>query len=278
MQVQFEVAAGSVVGKNHSRPLLCRNNQDAYGIAETPLGLAAVVADGCSSGLHSEVGAKIGVRLLLKAFARPRDCAFSSPLFWEAVRKEVLGEISNVAWAMGGEFSTIIADYFLFTLAGALLTPKDTYLFSIGDAFFCLNGEPLFIGPFPENEPPYCAYALVENKFAFPELLSFQFHRVCTTSEVHSVLVGTDGVADLWRAADKNISGREEIVGPLSQFWQDDRYFKNPDTIRRRLALMNQEVAVPDWVGRTMTKHMGILPDDTTMIVIRRRLYDPERR
>ena len=59
-------------------------------------------------------------------------------------------------------------------------------------------------------------------------------------------------------------------VGPLDQFWQDDRYFGNPALLERRLHLIGS-----DWVrfkteSGTKEQLNGLLPDDTTMVVGRR--------
>jgi len=67
------------------------------------------------------------------------------------------------------------------------------------------------------------------------------------------------------------IPGRSEIVGPISQFWGEDRYFENPDGVRRRLALINNEHQTIDWRKQTIERTAGRLPDDTTLIVIRRK-------
>jgi hypothetical protein len=86
---------------------------------------------------------------------------------------------------------------------------------------------------------------------------------------VESILIGTDGVSDLIKAANCNLPGKSELVGEIGQFWEDDRYFKNPDAIRRQLALINREVTKPDWPEHQLTKEVGLLPDDTTLVVMR---------
>jgi hypothetical protein len=74
---------------------------------------------------------------------------------------------------------------------------------------------------------------------------------------VDSLLVGTDGVLDLEALADRCAAPGAGTVGPLRQFWEDDRFFLNPDMVRRRLTV----------IGRGPS---GPLPDDTTLIVLRR--------
>ena len=49
------------------------------------------------------------------------------------------------------------------------------------------------------------------------------------------------------------------MVGPLSQFWADDAFYKNRDMVRRRLAVLNRGAGP------------GLLADDTTIVVVRRK-------
>ena len=91
------------------------------------------------------------------------------------------------------------------------------------------------------------------------------------TKEISSLLIGSDGLENLILAAENNIPGKNEKVGPINQFWEDDRYFKNPDMIRRRLTLVNRTITKTDWDNRKILKEHGLLPDDTTLIVIRRK-------
>ena len=90
------------------------------------------------------------------------------------------------------------------------------------------------------------------------------------TAEVENLLIGTDGVNDLIAAQAKCLPSKEETVGYLSQFWQDDRYFRNPDMIRRRLSLINRQTIKPDWQNQRLRQQQGLLPDDTTLLVLRK--------
>lgn len=284
----FEIASASVMGSDHAQPLLRKNNQDARYYIDQKIGLidgiVAIVCDGCSSSEYSEVGAHIGTRLIAETIKkyyqhyagqmrslRNSLCSHDSVEiinfpYWEAIRKEVLVKISDIALALCGSevtrFSKIINDYFLFSTVGALITPWGASVFAIGDGEMIINGHR--IGPikFEKNEPPYLAYALVQTslKDQSPESLQFKIHSVIPVCDLQSLVIGTDGLGYLIDSADKKIPGREEWVGPISQFWEQDKYFKNPDAIRRRLAVIN----------RGHEGQSGLLLDDTTMIVIRR--------
>ncbi|MEM9543880.1 MAG: hypothetical protein AAGA60_30905, partial [Cyanobacteria bacterium P01_E01_bin.42] len=98
-----------------------------------------------------------------------------------------------------------------------------------------------------------------------PQELQFQIHQSCEIEKLESLLIGTDGVEDLMNAADRNLPGKSEKVGSISQFWQEDRYFKNPDILRRKLSLINRE-----FYCSGQPKEVGLLQDDTTLIAIRK--------
>lgn len=264
MKGLFELAAGSIAGTNHLRT--GKNNQDAYYSYITEEMAIAIVSDGCGSGKHSEVGAKIGVRLV--AAAIERHLAQPSNHFWEEVRQEVLDQLETLVRGMGGNLSETVNDYFLFTIVGALILPSGVTTFALGDGAIALNEEILSLGPFADNAPPYLAYGLLERSASEWQ---FQIHHQLPIAEVSSILIGTDGVIDLIQGAEKNLPGKPEIVSTISQFWQEDRYFMNSDMVRRRLALINNEVIKPDWQNHQITKSLGLLSDDTTLIAIRKR-------
>lgn len=283
MDQLFEFAGGSVVGRNHR--LAGRNNQDACCCRSDQGYTVAVVCDGCGSGEHSEVGAGLGASLVAQALLRraPRikygklSCAGAESLL-EQVRKVVLARLMVLSEAMGEEPAPIIGSHFLFTVVGVLLTPTTALFFSLGDGVLIVNEEEIPLGPFADNAPPYLAYGLVETSlhFADPVLLRFRIHRVTPLEELRSFLIGTDGVHDLKKAGPRNMPGKTEPVGPLSQFWRETRFFCNPDIVRRRLAGINRDV-----IARTREHahhEFGLLPDDTTLIAGRRRCDSAEER
>lgn len=282
MKELFEVAAGSIIGRDHVR--IGINNQDAYYGDYTDDALIAVVCDGCGSGVHSEVGAKIGARLVVETiqsslverpFKADEAIAFPPKQFWEQIRQEVLKQMQTIAISMdsnGEVFESIIHNYLLFTIVGVSISPVGATLFSIGDGIIIVNGEVKQLGPFPGNAPPYLAYDLLDSSISqSTSKCKFQIHQQLYSDKIQSILIGTDGVLDLIKSADSPLSGNADKVGAIAQFWQEDRYFKNSDRVRRQLSLINREVTKPDWLNRQIVKAGGLLPDDTTLMVIRRR-------
>lgn len=268
MDDRFEVAAGSVVGRMHLRELAWRNNQDACAFTVTPAALVAVVCDGCGAEPHSEVGAHLGARLTLAAVLERagRGDDVIAPGFWDDVEHDVLDRIAALARAMGGSARRVIHEHFLFTVCGAVVTDSLTALFALGDGVMYLNGERVALPSFPDNAPPYLAYRLVDGCRHFGvDTLHIRVRAARSTRLVESVLIGSDGAADLGAPAG-------ERPGAMERFWTDDAYFKNPHAIARRLALLNRRPRPSDRVRAGAPLVTAGLQDDTTIVVIRRRV------
>ncbi len=273
MKSLFELAVGSIQGKEHLR--LAKNNQDAYHTLSNEQYTIAVVCDGCSSGQHSEVGAQIGVRLIVEMLAK----ALSSQLIQEnqtipreileQVQQDLLSQIGSLTKTMGGNWLQTLKDYFLFTIVGVVITATDLLVFSLGDGVIIINGQELELGSVTDNAPPYLAYGL-SCEVPSQDWL-FQVHSLPPLEEVESILIGTDGVRELIKAAQAKLPGKQELVGSIEQFWQQDRYFTNPDQVRRRLSLINREVTKFNSQRQQFHKQVGLLPDDTTLVVLRRK-------
>lgn len=260
----FEMAGGSILGRDHR--LVGKNNQDALCCIHARGYTVAVVCDGCGSGHHSEVGAQIGARLVANLLLREvRHQSVESTLshfetLLETARRAALKRLRLLTKEMGAPLSWTVNNYLLFTVVGALLTPHSALFFSLGDGFIVVNGEVLQLGPFPDNAPPYLSYGLVETHLA-PELLRFHVQRLLPIAELNSFLIGSDGVGDLIEVEHKKIPGKNEVVGTLSKFWEEDRFFNNPDMVRRRLAGINRDFLQGE------NRENGLLPDDTTLII-----------
>ena len=248
---RFECVSGSMIGRNHV--LAGKNNQDAFRVVRQEQYIIAVVCDGCGSGKHSEVGAKLGARMVIDAIADllNYDLAISDREFWKAVQTNLLQKLKDFVAISNGDME-FVNDYLLFTIVGVLITSSETVTFSIGDGTIAVNGKLNQIPAYPDNAPPYLAYGLYH-----PDAVSFEIRDRLPTSEVESILIATDGIDDLI------------AVEAIRQFWQEDRYFKNPDALRRKLAMLNREETKPDWQRRELVKRSGALSDDTTIVVLR---------
>jgi hypothetical protein len=270
--IGFEIAGGSVAGRDHRNAL--RNSHDAFHYAVRPGILVGVVCDGCGSSEHSEVGAKIGARMFVDHVLRryqnnPKSfdlLAVEREL--EKIRLSMLGQIQVLADSMGGSFSETISDCFLFTILAVIITREWAFAVSAGDGVICMNDRWNTLDS-QENKPEYLAYGLVETDLG--HVPSFKLLHGYETWCTQEVLIGTDGVKDLMKAAEKNIPGKDEKVGPIDQFWKDDKYFKNPFAIQRRLNLVNRTSCRIDYEKKVVHEEHGHLPDDTTLVVVRRK-------
>lgn len=298
LREQFEICAGSVTGKDHT--FSRKPNQDAYFRAERNGLLVGIVCDGCGDpeSPHSEIGARLGAQLVgNELMALERD-------YWDLLeahdpgkevlplrkaRQEMLSTINLLALAMARtrimgslispddpqkkRYTQVIRDHFLFTIVGYAITPHHALFFSIGDGTLIINEEPIPLGPFPNNTPPYATYGLLDSKLlkTDPGCLEFKLHRVMPTFDLESFLIGSDGAGEIETRSGDLMPGGKEFLGPLSQFWMDDRYFGNPEAVNRKLALANADKQHVDWEKRSIKKWGQLLHDDTTLIAGRRR-------
>jgi len=258
----YEIAGGTVTGRSHL--LAGKPNQDAYAFVSRGEILVAAVCDGCGSGAHSEVGAQLGARIGTARLAERLEggAQLDDPALWDGLRADLLGALRDLAAAMGGGLARTVTDHFLFTVVGLALVGDRGCVFAAGDGIAAVDGVITRLGPFPGNEPPYLGYGLLEpHAPGFSTVRAFEGAR--------SVLLGSDGAADLADLAARSLPGGGE-VGPISRFWEDDRYFHNRDAVRRRLALVNRDVTRPLWEERRIERETGLLDDDTTVVVVRR--------
>jgi serine/threonine protein phosphatase PrpC len=233
----FSVWAGTVIGREHVR--LRKNNQDAAAFSRKDGILIAVVADGCSSSRASEVGARLGAEWIaantgriLKSLrgARPEVIA-------EAVVRALLRYLTSVLSELPPH---VLAEMFLFTILVAVVERERTFIFGIGDGAYALNGE---LVRMHEPAPPYLAYRLCAD-LEFPaELLRPVLRYSGLTSDIHSLVIGTDGLLDL-------------DAGAFQQLIGEPAYFVNNTLLHKKLAALSE----------TTRK----LFDDTTLILIRR--------
>lgn len=271
----FEMAGGSIPGRDHTTTQ--KNSHDSFHMISHPGITMAVVCDGCGSGEHSEVGAKLTARLvmatLFRYFLYNNDPAAFRPgqidRALTRVQNNVLSQVQLLAESMGGSFSQTIGEYFLATIVGVIVAPEHTFVFRSGDGVMVLNEMLQVLEPSEGNMPDYLAYGLVETAKKIAPTLKVVSS--VPTKDLESVLIGTDGVGDLIDAADKRIPGKDEKVGLVSQFWKEDRFFKNAFNIHRRLNLINRTVTQVDFENKVVNEQHGHLPDDTTLVVIRRK-------
>lgn len=274
MTGQFEIAAGSVAGREHWSAR--KNGHDAHQVIRDDSLTIAIICDGCgdpATSPDSEVGAKLGAALVAATLHRQLTSfqPQSAEGVLERTRQDVLSYLRILALQMGGNLSVVVSRYFLFTTVGAVLSSSGATFFTLGDGIIIVNGEQMTVGPYPDNMPPYLAYGLVPTSLTqeAPGLLRFQIQRQVPIEELKSFLIGCDGAADLIAASEKQIPGTQEPVGHISQFWETDVFFTTRTGLQKRLNRIASD-AMRRQPDGNVVRCPGLLGDDTTLIVGRR--------
>jgi hypothetical protein len=178
----FDFALASVRGTEHAR--LNRNNQDAAAAWRCGDAISVAVADGCSEGPSSEVGARLVAR-----FVTRRAC--ESRAWGSALAAEVTDAL--VAWLYGiargaGELEPFIHEHLLTTFLCAVVRGPDALVFGVGDGVVQIDGVTRVLDAGPENAPPYVAYRML------PQLGADSFARVHHEGPARRVALATDGL------------------------------------------------------------------------------------
>jgi len=145
-----------------------------------------------------------------------------------------------------GDRFDAIGEYFLFTLVAAAATGDDAAVWAIGDGAYVIDSATRDLGPFANNQPPYLAYQL----FGDPPRARFE-----PVTRWSSIIVATDGAA--------------ELPCPLPVFGAP-RFARQPDAIRRALAIYARGAERIDWDARRVERTPAALQDDGAIGVLLR--------
>jgi Protein phosphatase 2C len=208
---------------------------------------AVVVCDGCSAGGSSEVGARLGAELVIAAAARELLRGARPTEIWPAVQEHVLGALDRLVSAMPGDRARVVREHLLFTIVAAAYRGDEVAVWAVGDGAYAFGDRACVLGPFPDNQPPYLAYALLGAAAPAPRP-----HTELADARCGSVLVATDGAAE---------------VG-LGAFGDSGRYLKHPDALRRHLALLARGDERIDWDGRRVERRAAALQDDGAVALL----------
>jgi hypothetical protein len=238
-----------VTGARHLRA--ARNGQDAAVVWLGGDAGCVVVGDGCGSGASSEVGARLGARLVLAAVVR-RLAAGDSPAdreMWHAVRAEVVGVLDDLVRAAVGEGdaaarAAFIEEHFLFTIVAAAIRGGEAAVWALGDGAYLTGARTRELGPFEDNQPPYLAYDLL----GMPQTAE---HEVIDATAAGAVLVATDGAAEVGL----DVFGVEWCLA-------------HPDALRRRLTVLARGGEQIDWAAKRVVRTPAVLQDDGAVAIL----------
>ncbi|MDX2091315.1 MAG: protein phosphatase 2C domain-containing protein [Kofleriaceae bacterium] len=233
--------AAAVSGARHLRA--GRNGQDAVATWTGAHAGVVVVCDGCGSGASSEVGARLGAQLMVRAVTA-RLLAGELPSdrgMWDGARRAVANVLGLVAEAMPGERELVVHEHFLFTVVAAAVGGDEVAVWALGDGAYQLGERTCVLGPFQDNQPPYLAYDLLGTP---PPA-----HLEVAPASVGRVLVATDGVAEM---------GLDVITPNL----------RHPDALRRQLSLLARGSERIDWDAGRVVRTPAALQDDGAVAVM----------
>ena len=262
----WEWASGSVQGREHW--LARRNNQDAVCVVAGADSLVAVVADGCGSAPHSEVGARLGAALLARALAARAGCLTDGSAAAAAVGAaldEVLTSLERLSGGRDAAALPWVRDHLLATTLGVVITAERGIVFRLGDGVVGVNGD-LATHAAPDNAPPYLAYRLVPSECCRldPSAITPVVEWEGAAESLDSVIIATDGAGELR-------DGGHDAHATLRAWLADDRLFRHPAALGRRLTLLARDEQTIDWEAQHLRKRPGLLRDDTTLFLLRRR-------
>lgn len=280
IQDLIEVASGTVTGRDHTfggNLVLGKPNQDAIVTAWTDNTFIAVLCDGCSSGEHSEVGSHLIARLLMNEVIHLMSGWGSSPLqspgvwsfgdcaIWIDGRTEHITFPGNAPPYLG--YRMLPVDKIKIDVLDLIFQPVRSLglnrelLNTASEAVLADLAEPLLLLERPIDGPGLSMRQVVETYFLCTATVVIIDK---TVLDMLPIVVGTDGLADI----------------PDPSVFLEDRMFTNPANVTRTLRKMNQPtvridpgdpfVQSPAKPPR-LIKTDGLLPDDTTLVAIRRK-------
>jgi len=305
---QFQWFFGTATGWCHL--LKGIGNQDAWTVKTCDEGIVAVIADGCSSIPHPEVGAWFGVdtisELIMQAVL---GGAFNTTdgVELEAACQKLFTEIIacfdrlvvNIAQpaSAGAQPShdskdEVIQRYMFFTMVAAIVTESATIVISFGDGVFAINDKVTEIqNKGNRNSPPYLGFHMdgcVMSVPSLPQYHQIQIQAIVPTAEVDSLLIGTDGCLDVI-AAENQLAPRcrKKTIGSISQLWRNHKLFfrivegefGSDSAISIWLRKLSSRIATrlvkPRVGAKAPSYHSPLYPklgyDDITLVVLRRK-------
>jgi hypothetical protein len=241
----ISTASAAVIGARHLRS--SRNGQDAAMSWSGADGAAIVVCDGCSGGASSEVGARLGATLFIRALAARIEAGehVCCPATWAGIRGDVTRVLAELLERMPGDRLVAIREHFLFTVVAAAATRGEAAVWALGDGAYSFGETTRVLGPFDDNQPPYLGYDLIGE--------SPPAHFEVASPGCGAIVIATDGAEDL---------------GGLERF-ATRKFVEHPDALRRHLALLARTPERIDWEERRVVRTPAVLQDDCAVAVLK---------
>ena len=242
----MSVIEASAIGRAHRRA--GRGGQDASASAAAGGIAAAAVADGCSAGARSEIGAGVGARFVVAdAIRRARMGAplAELPAIVMADLVEELARLARVLAVDESELTRVVEAHLLFTVQCAVVAGERAIVFGVGDGVISIDGDARVLeGGAAPDCPVYALFEGLGGRVVVHHHGSF----------ARTIALGTDGAAELIAQADTPLADGTALGG-LRGFEDDARYLKNKSLAQKRFHA---------WCDR------GGPVDDCTVVVLKR--------
>lgn len=280
MKEIFTVIGGSVTGTAHIKK--GKNNQDAFSTLIQDDIIVALVSDGSSvsnkdaSQYHSEVGSNMLVTIAQKEivtyYKLYGELAFERADVWDTLSQRIIQTLLSIAQLSSLYPYNWIDKNCLATLIGCIITPSKSYIIGCGDGLYGYNNQYKTLRPSNEgNYPAYLVYNIIPSDI-YPvgdKQILLQCFESVDTSTLTSIVIGTDGAADLYDIADTCLPAQQTLVGDISQYIQQESYWKNPCLLQNRLTVINTAKTLRD-AEQSWKTYPGLLKDDTTLLIIKK--------
>lgn len=202
MNTGMRIVKGSVVGREHMRTW--RNNQDAMQSGELSINkrqyLYGVVADGCSEGRHSEVGAKLLAEWINRELPMILSTGVSTEDAVQTLYRRAIdyltGIVRTTVVGTSEQMVEFVRNYLLCTIVGFVVDEQECYIFSAGDGLVVINDEMIRIDQ--DNKPIYLGYHVIPRSClqdAGELPTGFKVMRI-KTEMLQRLMISTDGMEE----------------------------------------------------------------------------------
>lgn len=250
--MNFNVVQGTIISEIHLQQ--GKPCQDAIMVSETDEEIILIQSDGVSTCKYSDVGARLLTHLCqaaineLKGIWIPHlhTALLSSDVrkeliirrYCELVKEHILKNVRVWILSMGVSNLKAVHEYLSATLSFVWLTRNFTFAAGTGDGYFILNSEARIVTEC-NGSPTSISYALCDSK-DLKQITNTDFVplHLGHTVEVETIGLSSDGLEKFNKL--KNVKLRkndDELVGPLNQFWETEKYL-DPLEIQRRINIM----------------------------------------
>ncbi len=230
----IQMTYASMIGAVHEK--LNFNNQDAVLVHRDKDIIIGLLADGCGSGGHTEVGGHLIINYL-KNYLLSND--LSLPYWKDNLKDNLLTFLKNILLNQQEEDTReFIKNYLLVTFVGFVITPKTTTLFSCGDGVHLINESLTLFSK--KHRVKYLVHELL-----IKESIALDWSEIDTKS-LKRLVIATDGIESLL----DNAPSLENII---EEFVHHKPFYKSSVALQKFLQHEQKS---------------GVLRDDTSIIMV----------